>query len=70
MMNDNGAARLCPAVMGLHLLPLLDGGHGVGLELQLVGAAQLPVEDGDDDEHHQEGDHHADDDPHVGVLGV
>ena len=35
-----------------HLLSLLDSGHGVGLELQLVGATQLPVEDGDDDDDH------------------
>lgn len=56
--------------MGLYLLPLLDGGHRVWLELQLVRPAQLPVEDGEDDEDHQQGDHHADDDPHVGVLGA
>lgn len=56
--------------MGLYLLPLLDGGHGVWLELQLVRPTQLPVEDGEDDEDDQQGNHHADDDPHVGVLGV
>lgn len=56
--------------MGPYLLPLLDGGHGVRLELQLVRPTQLPVEDGEDDEDDQQGDHHADDDPHVGVLAV
>lgn len=54
----------------LYLLPLLDGGHGIWLELQLVRPTQFPVEDGNDDDDHQEGDHHPDDDPHVGVVGV
>lgn len=53
-----------------NLLSLLDGGHGVWLELQLVRPTQFPVEDGNDDHDHEEGDHHPDDDPHVGVLGV
>lgn len=53
-----------------YLLSLLDGCHGVRLELQLVCAAQLPVEDGDDEDHHEQRNHHPDGDPHVGVLFV
>ena len=56
--------------MGLYLLSLLDGGHGVRLELQLVRPTQFPVEDGNDDDDHEERNHHPDDDPHVGFLIV
>lgn len=56
--------------MGLYLLSLLDGGHGVWLELQLVCPTQLPVEDSNDDDDHEEGYHHSNDDPHVGVFSV
>lgn len=53
-----------------YLLSLLDGGHGVWLELQLVCPTQFPVQDGNDDDDHEEGNHHSYDDPHVGVLSV
>lgn len=56
--------------MGLYLLSLLDGGHGVRLELQLVRPTQFPVQDGNDDDDDKEGNHDPDDDPRVGVLGV
>lgn len=56
--------------VGLYLLSLLDGRHGVWLEFQLVCATQLPVKDGNDDDDHEEGNHNPDDDPNIGVLVV
>lgn len=50
------------------LLSLLDGAHGVWLELQFLRAAQFPVEDDDDDENHHPGDHHPNDQPHITGL--
>lgn len=61
---------ICKVKMELYLLSLLDGGHGVWLEFQLVCPTQLPVKDGNDDDDHEEGNHNPDDDPHVCVLIV
>lgn len=52
------------------LLPLLDGADGVRLELQLLRAAQLPVEDDDDEDGQQHGDDHADDQPDAAALSL
>lgn len=57
-------------MMGLYLLSLLNGGHGIWLELQLVCPTQFPVQDRNDDDDYEEGDHHPDDDPQVGVLTI
>lgn len=54
----------------LYLLPLLDGGHSIWLELQLVGPTQFPVENGEDDEDDQKRDHNPNDYPHICVLSV
>lgn len=62
--------RHCATLIRLYLLPLLDGGHGVWLELQLVRPTQFPVQDGDDDDDYEEGNHDSNDDPRVGVLAV
>lgn len=52
------------------LLSLLDGVNGIRLELELFRAAQLPVEDDDDEEGQQDGNDHADDQPNTAALSL
>lgn len=42
---SEASVRRCAPLMGPYLLSLLDGGHGIRLELQLVCPTQLPVQD-------------------------
>lgn len=52
------------------LLPLLDSVDGIWLELKLLRAAQLPVEDDDDEDGQQDGDDHANDQPDAAALSL
>lgn len=53
-----------------YLLPLLNGADGVRLELQLLRATQLPVEDDDDEDGEQDGNNHTDDQPDTAALSL
>lgn len=52
------------------LLTLLDGVDGVGLELKLLRAAQLPVEDDDDEDGEQDRNDHAHNQPDTAALSL
>lgn len=54
--------------VGAYLLPLLNVGYRVRLKIQLVCAAQLPIEDDDNHSDHQHWDDHANHDPQVAAL--
>ena len=70
------AVSLCTQLTGYHflstsdLLPLLDGVYGVRLELELLRAAQLPVQDDDDEDGEQHWHDHADDQPDAAALSL
>ncbi|KAL0618259.1 hypothetical protein AAY473_010920 [Plecturocebus cupreus] len=51
-----------------YLLALLNVGHSVRLKVQLVCAAEFPVEDDNDHHHHQHWDDHANNDPQNPTL--
>lgn len=59
-----------PGTCAPYLLTLLNVGHRVRLKVQLVRAAEFPVEDDDNHRHHQHWDDHADDDPEAAALGL
>lgn len=57
-----------PTASASDLLPLLDGVDGIGLKLQLLGAAELPVEDDDDEDSQQDRDDNANNQPDAAAL--
>lgn len=52
------------------LLPLLDGVNCIWLELELLRATQLPVQDDDDEDRQYDWDDHADNQPDAAALSL
>lgn len=52
------------------LLPLLDGVNGVRLELKLLGTAELPVQNDDDEDGQYDWDNNTDNQPDAAALSL